>query len=188
MKKIIVILLAIGIIIGAGVLGMKNRNNENLPDIKIDPVTEKPDPTNATFTFEDSEFEAPLEVTLTNGKNLTPLAPGSEINQEIILDTKSAFGDVNNDGKEDKIVLLVQSGGGTGVFTYVAAYVSGPVRYKGSNAVFIGDRIIPTLITISGGVIAVNYLDRQDNEAYAAEPTVSKTKTFVYSEGKIIER
>lgn len=188
MKKIIMILLAIGIVIGAGVMGMKNRNPDNLPDIKIDPVTEKPDPSNATFTFEDSEFDAPTEVTLTNGKNLTPLAPDSEANQEIILDTKNAFGDVNADGKEDKVVLLVQSGGGTGVFTYVAAYVSGPVRYKGSNAIFIGDRIIPTSITISSGVIAVNYLDRQDNEPYAAEPTVSKTKTLVYSNGKLVER
>ncbi len=121
----------------------------------------RPDPTNATF---------------------------SGIEGEATLLEERAYGDVNSDGKIDTVVLLAESGGGSGVFIYAAAYVSGPVNYKGSNAVFIGDRIAPQSVTVSNGIATVKYLDRKENEPFAAEPTVPASKQFVYKNGELVEK
>ncbi len=104
-----------------------------------------------------------------------------------ILDAKGS-GDINNDGKQDAVVLLSQSGAGSGIFIYAAAYVSGPLNYKGSNAVFIGDRISPQSVSISNGIITIHYLDRKPDEPYAADPTIPTTKQLIYQNGELVEK
>ncbi|MES2216761.1 MAG: hypothetical protein V4481_05730, partial [Patescibacteria group bacterium] len=100
---------------------------------------------------------------------------------ETDLEDIFGYGDLNNDGKEDTALILVQSGGGSGTFFNLAAYVSGPISYKGTNAVFIGDRVQIESIAIKGKRITLTYLDRKDNEPFAADPTVETTKTYLYS-------
>jgi hypothetical protein len=112
----------------------------------------------------------------------------SDIEGEAEVLEKRASGDINNDGKLDTVVLIAESGGGSGVFVYAAAYVSGPVSYKGTNTIFLGDRISPQSVSISSGVATVRYLDRQEDEPFAAEPTISVSKQFVYRNGKFVER
>ena len=122
----------------------------------------RPDPTNATF---------------------------SGIEGEATMLEEKAYGDLNADGKIDAVVLLAESGGGSGVFIYAAAYVSGPVHYKGSNAVFIGDRIAPQSVSVSSsGTATVKYLDRKEDEPFAAEPTVPATLELVYKNGELVEK
>lgn len=133
------------------------------------------DPKNATFRFEDGD------VALKNGKAVQDVAPGSAMKLETILTDTQAMGDINGDSKDDSVIVLVQSGAGTGVFFYLGAYVSGPLAYKGSNVAFVGDRISPQSISIQNGVITLNYLDRNADEPFDAEPTVSKSKTYSYS-------
>ncbi len=113
---------------------------------------------------------------------------GLELEGEIILLEERAYGDINSDGKVDTVTFLAESGGGSGVFIYAAAYVSGPVNYKGSNVVFLGDRIAPKNISIKNGVITVSYLDRRDGEPFAAEPTMPVSKQFVYTNGELVEK
>ena len=79
-------------------------------------------------------------------------------------------------------------GSGSGTFIYAAAYLSGPVNYKGTEALFIGDRIAPQSVSISQGVVTVSYLDRKDDEPLSAEPTVSKNMQFVVRGGAFVER
>ena len=140
----------------------------------------QPDASSATFIFEDEP------VRLSGGK--------SEVKDEIGFVTETelleqkAFGDLNKDGKSDSVVLLAQSAGGSGVFVYVAAYVSGPVSYKGTNAVFLGDRIAPQSLSVSNGVATVKYLDRNSDEPFSAEPTVSTSKQFVFQNGEFQEK
>ena len=66
--------------------------------------------------------------------------------------------------------------------------MSGPVNYKGSIATFLGDRVAPESISISKGVVTIKYLDRKEDEAFAAEPTVSVTKQFIYKNGELVEK
>ena len=137
--------------------------------------TFRPDPSNATFAFDEGP------ITLSQGRSESD-------NEEVSILDDRAFGDINADGKEDSVILLARSGGGSGVFVYAAAYLSGPVNYKGTNAVFLGDRIAPQSISIANGAVTVRFLDRRDDEPYAAEPTVPTAKVFVYQGGELVEK
>lgn len=153
------------------------------PPIKIAPATTHPDPSNATFQFSDGP------VTLKNGTAITDITPNGELTQETDLTKYMAYGDLNGDGKTDVAFLLVQqSNSGTGVFLNVAAYVSGLVQYQGTNAIFLGDNVIPKSIAMSNGIITVMYLDRTANEAMTDAPTVLTTKTFAYINGELVEK
>ena len=136
----------------------------------------RPDASSAVFSFDEGE------VTLSKGRSVS--ASGEETS---LLEEK-AHGDINNDGKEDTVVFLARSGGGSGIFIYTAAYVSGPVNYKGTNAVFLGDRVAPQSISIRNGNITVTFLDRGPDEAFAAEPTIETTKELVYRNGSLEEK
>ncbi|MDP2704786.1 MAG: hypothetical protein Q8O71_00055 [bacterium] len=142
----------------------------------------RPDPSNATFIFDDGV------ITLSQGRNERVITPGSDFTEETALLDKLAYGDINNDKKEDVAVLLTRYGGGSGTFIYLAVFVSGPVTYRGSNAIFLGDRISPQSISISNRVITLEYLDRKSDEPFAAEPTVLVSKQFVYLNGELRER
>lgn len=143
----------------------------------------QPDASNATFDFEGES------VTLVDGK-----AVEKDESDDAILQTETellderAYGDLNDDGKPDAVVLLARSGGGSGTFVYAAAFVSGPVGYKGTNAVFLGDRIAPQSVSISGSTATVKFLDRKEDESFAVEPTVSVTKQFTYKNGGFQEK
>ncbi len=151
------------------------------PKIEIDRTTSKPDLSNGTFTFDD------LKVTLQKGSAETSLPDNPAITQNTTLTDKIAYGDLNNDKKEDAAALFVQEGAGTGVFMYIAAYVSGTVKYNGSNAIYIGDRINPLSISIENEVIKVRYLDRKEGEPFTKAPSEENTKSFIYVNGELKE-
>ncbi|MES2214095.1 MAG: hypothetical protein V4465_01750 [Patescibacteria group bacterium] len=138
-----------------------------------------PDASKATFTFEDGP------ITFKDGKSEIKIADSSAI-QETEMTNTIGYGDINNDDKEDMAGVIIQTGGGSGTFFYLAAYVSGPLAYKGSNAVFLGDRISPQSVSIKNGVINVSYLDRKPDEPFDAEPTVKTSKDFTFSKGELI--
>jgi len=139
-----------------------------------------PDPSSATFIFDESS------VTLSDGKNDEEDENGFLAETRLLEDRAS--GDLNGDGREDTAVVLARSGGASGVFIYIAGFVSGPVSYKGTNAIFVGDRIAPESISIKGGVVSLTYLDRGEDEPFSAEPTIERTKQFVYRNGEFVER
>ncbi|MDB5266401.1 MAG: hypothetical protein JWN89_216 [Parcubacteria group bacterium] len=144
-------------------------------------TTKHPDASGAAFIFEDGA------ITFKNGKSEIKL-PDSSALQATELTNTLGYGDLNNDGKEDTAVVIIQTGGGSGTFFYLGAYVSGPLAYKGSNAVFLGDRISPQTVSIKSGVITVTYLDRKPDEPFDAEPTVKTSKTFIVSKGELIPK
>lgn len=137
----------------------------------------KPDPSNATFLFEDGP------ITLSGGR-------GEKDTEQIDLveQVGYAYGDINNDKKDDAAVYLARYGGGSGTFIYLGAYISGPVNYKGTNAVFLGDRIFIEDVSIRNGIVTVEYLDRGPDEGFASEPTITVSKQFVFRNGVLEER
>ncbi|MDO8589995.1 MAG: hypothetical protein Q7R69_01860 [bacterium] len=181
MKKVVVILVIIGAV--ALIYTMRNGSatTSNVPTVS-DKGIFRPDPSGATFTFDDES------VTLSAGRNETTITPGSALVEETALLDQFAYGDINADGKEDTVLLLARYGGGSGTFIYLAAFVSGPVTYRGSEATFIGDRVSPQSLSINKGVVTIQYLDRKADESFAAEPTVPVSKQFVYKAGGFEER
>jgi hypothetical protein len=177
MKKLFALIALVLVAMSIWYIFHKNSAGQNTTTIiNSNPIVNgHPDPSNATFTFDDGP------VTLKKGTNTTSVSDEEDVKIETDLDDTIGYGDLNADGKEDAAVILVQSGGGSGTFFHVAAYVSGPVSYKGTNAVFIGDRILVKSISVRKNKITVDYLDRDDNEPLAAEPTVETSKTYTYS-------
>lgn len=176
------LLVVIVVALGFGFFWYKNDSKEK-GGVEIAQVVSKPDIASGTFDFEGEDIE------LVDGRATTKISPESAITIETILTDKVEYGDINGDKKNDAVGLVVQEGGGSGTFIYLIAYTSGNVEYKGSNAVFVGDRISPESLSISdSGVITVKYLDRLPDEPMAADPSVSTTKTFKFLRGTLEER
>lgn len=186
MKRVLLLLILIAI--GAGLWFFAQRDNPEPIDINNTGTTSegKPDPLNGTYTFEGGEES--YEVTFKDGSakriGTGPLQTSFETEITVYKD----FGDLNADGKEDAAIIIGETSGLSAIPLYVAAYVSGPIRYNGSNAIFLGDRIQPESIDINNGIITVVYLDRDEDEPLAAEPTVRVTKQFAYQNGLLVAR
>ena len=183
MKKIFSIVLVLAAIFGIWYIFKQASNPTSTKTLSnSNQNLSHPDPSNATFVFADGP------ITLSKGINDQAIIPGGELTQETTLTNIIGYGDINGDNKEDTAAVLAQNGGGSGVFIYLVAYVSSPLNYKGSNAVFVGDRIEPKSISIANGIITLKYLDRKPNEPYAAEPTVLTSKQFVYTKDILSEK
>lgn len=141
----------------------------------------QPDPRNANIRFDDGQ------VNFSNGRFERELETPGFFEEFTILD-KIVYGDLNGDQKTDSAFFVTRYGGGSGTFIFVASFISGPVGYRGSNAIFIGDRIIPQDITIANGVLKVSYLDRRDDEPFSAEPTILKFKDLIHTTSGLVER
>jgi len=85
-------------------------------------------------------------------------------------------GDLNGDGMTDVAFILVQNSGGSGTFYYVVASVRTLDGYRGTNAIFLGDRIAPQTTEIRDGVLIVNYADRKQGEPMTVRPSVGVSK------------
>jgi hypothetical protein len=66
------------------------------------------------------------------------------------------FGDLNGDGKDDAIIILAESSGGTGVFESVLAIINQDGTPHQESQVMIGDRVMVNSINISSGVIQLD--------------------------------
>ena len=186
MKKLFGLLIMVGIGYAIWYTSNKTASNPvpltNKAKVESTSTLNHPDPRNATFKFEDGS------ITLNKGTNSEPVTKGSSTMQETSILDPIGYGDINKDGKEDAVVALIQSGAGTGSFIYIGAYVSGTIEYKGTNTIYVGDRIIVKSIIIDKGEITFSYIDRKPDEPMDAEPTVSAYKTFVYTNGELKEK
>ena len=184
MKKIVIFI----IIIGVAFFFFFTRDDSS-PAEQVETPAEnengsfRPDPSNAIFIFDDGP------ITLSAGRNERAVPTGSAFVEETVLLDKYAYGDINADGKTDTALFLVRFGAGSGTFIYLAAFVSGPVTYRGSKTIFIGDRISPQSISINNNsIVQVDYLDRGPDESFADVPTVPISKQFIYRGGEFQER
>ncbi len=140
-----------------------------------------PDPKNATYFIEGKQ------VKLENGESRVGIEGGTVSATITRYFGNEAVGDFNGDGVDDVAFLLTQDSGGTGIFYYVAALLSGKGGYLGSNAVFLGDRIAPQATEYRGGKIVVNYMDRKMDEPMAEAPSVGVSKYFLVIDNQLRE-
>lgn len=112
----------------------------------------------------------------------------SGFNEEFYILEETAEGDINGDKKVDYVFYITRSAGVSGVFLYALAYISNPINYKTSNAIYLGDRLVPKEISIENGIVYASYLDRDQNEPFSVEPTISKTTQIIFKNGELIEK
>ncbi|WP_435790139.1 hypothetical protein [Clostridium sp.] len=140
-------------------------------------------PLNATYNIENNLIK------LANGKSIMEIIPGSASKLITTGWKQPIVGDLNGDKINDAALILIQNGGGSGSFYYIAANISTKEgKYIGTNTILLGDRINPQSIKIQNGNIVVNYLDRKENDPMSTKPSVSKTRTFLVKGTSLSEK
>ncbi len=132
------------------------------------------DPLNATYSIDGKQ------ITLKNGMAEETAVPGSVTKSVTRVFGAPQKGDLDGDGIDDYAMLISQDGGGSGVFYYVAVGLTDPNSRKvlGTNSIYLGDRIAPQNISVSNGVILVNYAERRVGEPMTTQPSVGVSKYF----------
>jgi hypothetical protein len=180
MRKIIILLALI--LIGAVVVFYLNSIEAPEPSSAELVAAGYFDGRNSTFSLDGNP------VTLIEGIEEVPAAPGSEAKIVTEYVGAESIGDLNADGLPDTAFLVAQSAGGTGHFYYVVVALKTESGHVTTNAVLLGDRIIPRSTDISEGELRVNYLDRKQDEPMTAEPSVRVAKNFkVTGSGVLVE-
>jgi hypothetical protein len=96
-------------------------------------------------------------------------------------------GDLDGDGDLDKAFLIVDQPGGSGSFFYLVGAINEGGKYKGTNAMLIGDRIAPQTTEFNmleapyGARVVVNYADRAPGEPFTTQPSIGTSLYAKYS-------
>ncbi len=128
----------------------------------------------SAFDGKNSTFVVNNEIiTLSNGENRAPIAPGSATMDVTTYFGNEATGDLNGDGLEDVAFLVTQDPGGSGLFYYVVVALKTSTGYKTTNAFLVGDRIAPqsTEIYSDSKELHVNFAQRKAGEPMTAQPS-----------------
>ena len=124
-------------------------------------------------------------ITLTDGISEIDIVPGAAAKE-----TTKYFGgelviDLNNDGVNDRVLLITQESGGSGTFFYLVGVLIIDEKYYGTNAIFIGDRISPQKVYINPDnhkEIVLSYGDRTIDDS----PMNVVTRKFEYKGNKLM--
>jgi len=133
---------------------------------------------NATYAIpQNPTYVTPDLVTfkLTNGKyedTANRLSALFVSQQGMIL-----FGDLNGDGAEDAVSLLVVNTGGSGVFTYLVASMNQNGTLKPTVPILLGDRVQVKSMAIVSDKISVSMVTQGANDPMCC-PTQSVTEAF----------
>jgi hypothetical protein len=188
MKKYLYGLCVVIIIVIGAVYFFSDKETND--DRRVPPTEPTPTATVTTSLTSPLDLSYDIDgdvVTFKNGKAEESAAPGSATTISSTVYGTPAYGSLGK-SPDDAALMVIQEGGGTGVFLFVvAAYKDGGV-YKGSKAFFVGDRVSPLSISISNNTVEVHYLDRKTGQAFSEEPTVPMTKYLVLKNGELVEK
>jgi len=156
--------MSIALILRAGVKYIKT-GSERIP-VAADGNEIAPDPLSAGYEIEGRE------IFLQNGRSEMAIAPDSATKIRTFVSETAVHGDLDSDGDDDAALLLVHDPGGSGIFYYVAVARNINGQYRGTNAVRLGDRIVPRDLQIGNGVIVARYAKRGSHEPMSIAPSV----------------
>jgi heat shock protein HslJ len=126
-------------------------------------------PLNTTYLINEEPFA------LINGSVEKEAVPGSATKNKVSVFGEPALGDIDGDGDDDAVVILVNDSGGSGRFYYavIAANING--EYKGTDAILLGDRISPQSFYVQDRRAVVNYVVRAPSEDFSVQPSIGKS-------------
>ena len=121
------------------------------------------------------------KVVLKNG-HARKAIPGTTASIITEVIRRPAHVDLNGDGEDEAVVLLMQHTGGSGTFYYLAAAAKAAVI----DAIYLGDRIKLRPLETVGDTVIVNYLDRESSQPMSASPLVEKRRRFRLSGNALV--
>lgn len=145
---------------------------ENNVDLLEEARKRNSTPLNAIYLVENEPF------VLVNGIAEKDISFESETKNKLSIIGEPAYGDIDGDGDEDAVLVLVNEPGGSGTFYYAAMAVNDEGKYKGTDSILLGDRIVPGELSIVDGKAVINYIDRSTDEIFTAPPSIDKSLTL----------
>jgi heat shock protein HslJ len=138
---------------------------------------------NATYS---GIYEEP--VALTNGRyEGKPFVEGDSSRPVVeYIDGVELAGDLDGDGVDDAVVFLLERGGGTGAFTYVAAQLNRDGQPVDAGAVRIEDRIGVKSAAVADGQIALEIITQGPGDT-ACCGTHKAHKAYALRDGRLAE-
>jgi hypothetical protein len=109
----------------------------------------------ANMTYRLVEGKSVTAVTLVGAKGQTTEDDGGE---EFWLEEHVAFGDLDGDGVDDAVVVLVSSGGGSGLFYNLVAVRQRNGIVETPAVKSLGDRIMINQINITNRIVTVDMI------------------------------
>lgn len=103
-----------------------------------------------------------------------------------IVENMIASGDLNNDGRDDDVLVLRSFGGGSGSFYEITAVINKDGEPLYFDCRELGDRVKINSLKIDSGKIIVNLLTHSSEDPMCC-PTVEKTINYQISGNKLIE-
>jgi hypothetical protein len=107
-------------------------------------------------------------------------APGSATKNTVALVGEPVTGDVTGDGEPDVALLIRNDPGGSGTFYYAVVAVGEGSSYRATNALLLGDRIMPQAVDFTEGRFIYRFLERGAEEPTAETPTVERSVSVVF--------
>jgi len=165
----------VGVIAVVCLIGVYKFNFIN-DDIYIDtPSKMTADVKNLTYVVNGESFN------LVAGVASNEITPDSATKNTLSIFGEPVYGDLNGDGKNDAVILLVNNPGGSGAFYYaVLAMNSNDDKYTPTNTILLGDRIAPQTVEIHDGVALFNYVERKASEPMTTPPSIGKSLWINY--------
>lgn len=124
-----------------------------------------------------SEHAAPAAVkniTVTLDDQSFTLKDGAAATNTVRIVGEPTAGDVTSGSQPDAALLIESDPGGSGTFYYAVLAVNHDGTYQATNAIALGDRIIPEGVDFIDGHFVYRFLERKPGEPMAAEPTVEQ--------------
>jgi hypothetical protein len=140
---------------------------------KTTPPPPPPPPPVASTVFKDYKNASYV----IDGNSVSLIGGKSGSGKTEIMSGYEAAGDLNSDSIYDAAFVIKQTLD-TGVFYYLSAAIKSNNGYRVTNTIFLGQNISPLNNGISGGEIAINYLDRDSGQPISAAPTSHRSKYF----------
>lgn len=102
------------------------------------------------------------------------------------IENSELYGDLDGDGIDDAVVFLMERGGGTGAFIYVAAQFNQGGQPVDAGAVLIGDRVMVKTAGIVDGEVLLEAVVEGPGDA-ACCPSHKTRKDYALQEGMLAE-
>ncbi|KPJ72985.1 hypothetical protein AMJ48_02790 [Parcubacteria bacterium DG_74_1] len=99
---------------------------------------------------------------------------------------KVAFGDLNNDEKEDATVIIYSTGGRSGLFYELAVMINENGSPYHLSSKYLGDRIRVNSVSIQDGIITLERIIHDVGDA-ACCPTLHKVSQYKLFENELLE-
>ncbi len=159
MKNCVMILIVLSLGIGGWYFFSQQKSETN----------EAVSPLDATYRIDGES------ITLSEGMAEVEEADNEGVRSAVAVFGEPAYGDIDQDGDTDAVLILTRDLGGSGTFYYAALAVNVDGSYRGTDTILLGDRIAPQTFSVRGNRAEINYAVRVPTEPMVTEPSIGKT-------------